>query len=522
MDVSGVVLKLSEESGVMKRVKLPLPPSMESVRSLIRELFPNLGDCYELSYLDEDGDRIVVSVDCELLAAIEFSRGRKSSNGPLILRMNLTKVSLPVLTEEPHQQQIVKEEEEEPVAKQEEEKKEEIPQGIYISSLVDEEILYHPLTKRLLGIALNFLKKMNSEFAKNEGVSAWLGCILSQGKDHLDRFEKILNDLANGDDSLISMEDIQFPLFAEGLRWLEAHQHEIAPKFDRVENSWNGLDGFGIDDDFERVALLWRADGDIEKAKVELSQWKNMTQMWKKMKEQWKAAQSGSQPSPSSSSSTSVPDEKAEEEKDERVVHPAICDVCEERIVGIRFKCFSCPDYDLCEKCEQKAGEYHDPSHPFLKMTKPEQRAAFCPRGRGRNSMWGRGGRCGRGRMNAQFINPEKLIATLLQQSESQEDPLALICGLRPEMGSPSKNEEKNEEKKEEVKEEKKEEQVEEKKKESEEAKPEEKYSEEDEKKANALEHMKEMGFGDQQIEAAWVAAEGNVDMVFQLLIQDL
>merc|ERR1711977_332669 len=34
------------------------------------------------------------------------------------------------------------------------------------------------------------------------------------------------------------------------------------------------------------------------------------------------------------------------------VHHNIICDVCDKTIVGTRFKCFQCPDYDLCEKCE--------------------------------------------------------------------------------------------------------------------------------------------------------------------------
>jgi len=62
---------------------------------------------------------------------------------------------------------------------------------------------------------------------------------------------------------------------------------------------------------------------------------------------------------------------KEETEKDEKVVHPAICDACNQRIVGIRYKCTSCPDYDLCEACEVNSQTVHDATHTFLKIRRP-------------------------------------------------------------------------------------------------------------------------------------------------------
>jgi len=53
------------------------------------------------------------------------------------------------------------------------------------------------------------------------------------------------------------------------------------------------------------------------------------------------------------------------------VVHENVkCDGCGGQVIGIRYKCSVCPDYDLCENCEQKGG-IHDPSHVFLKIMKP-------------------------------------------------------------------------------------------------------------------------------------------------------
>jgi hypothetical protein len=56
-----------------------------------------------------------------------------------------------------------------------------------------------------------------------------------------------------------------------------------------------------------------------------------------------------------------------------QVVHTGVgCDQCKIRpIKGIRYKCSVCPDYDNCSACEAKA--IHDPSHPMLKMTQPEE-----------------------------------------------------------------------------------------------------------------------------------------------------
>lgn len=51
-----------------------------------------------------------------------------------------------------------------------------------------------------------------------------------------------------------------------------------------------------------------------------------------------------------------------------------ICDGCQiNPITGIRYKCSVCPDFDLCEKCENE--KPHD--HPLLKIRKPDQAPAF-------------------------------------------------------------------------------------------------------------------------------------------------
>eukprot|EP01117_Protostelium_nocturnum_P019911 TRINITY_DN874_c0_g1_i1.p1 TRINITY_DN874_c0_g1~~TRINITY_DN874_c0_g1_i1.p1 ORF type:complete len:416 (+),score=144.48 TRINITY_DN874_c0_g1_i1:156-1403(+) len=60
------------------------------------------------------------------------------------------------------------------------------------------------------------------------------------------------------------------------------------------------------------------------------------------------------------------------------IVHHATCDSCQDRIVGLRFKCESCPDYDLCGLCFQNQEEIH-PAHGFRIIEKND---SVCPRNR--------------------------------------------------------------------------------------------------------------------------------------------
>ncbi|OOF98528.1 hypothetical protein ASPCADRAFT_204265 [Aspergillus carbonarius ITEM 5010] len=47
--------------------------------------------------------------------------------------------------------------------------------------------------------------------------------------------------------------------------------------------------------------------------------------------------------------------------------HAAICDGCEKRIIGVRHKCLTCPDWDYCSECHQKAPQSH-PGHRFAPL----------------------------------------------------------------------------------------------------------------------------------------------------------
>ncbi|KAF9957714.1 hypothetical protein BGZ65_001905, partial [Modicella reniformis] len=56
----------------------------------------------------------------------------------------------------------------------------------------------------------------------------------------------------------------------------------------------------------------------------------------------------------------------------DKTSHPkVICDSCGKHIKGIRYKCSNCTDYDLCGNCEALPEPVHDPEHVFLKLRRP-------------------------------------------------------------------------------------------------------------------------------------------------------
>ena len=60
------------------------------------------------------------------------------------------------------------------------------------------------------------------------------------------------------------------------------------------------------------------------------------------------------------------------EKEETKIVHlHYFCDGCKKGpIIGTRYKCTICNDFDYCEECEEKNREIH--KHPFLKIRKPE------------------------------------------------------------------------------------------------------------------------------------------------------
>jgi len=50
--------------------------------------------------------------------------------------------------------------------------------------------------------------------------------------------------------------------------------------------------------------------------------------------------------------------------------HSAICDGCDKKILGVRYKCLNCPDWDYCTECHKNAQHIH-PRHRFAPLYEP-------------------------------------------------------------------------------------------------------------------------------------------------------
>lgn len=54
------------------------------------------------------------------------------------------------------------------------------------------------------------------------------------------------------------------------------------------------------------------------------------------------------------------------------IVHPrVVCDGCERNVIGNRYKCTTCPDFDLCNTCFASIDEHHDERHAFQQFKLP-------------------------------------------------------------------------------------------------------------------------------------------------------
>ncbi|KAF2073175.1 hypothetical protein CYY_005528 [Polysphondylium violaceum] len=58
-------------------------------------------------------------------------------------------------------------------------------------------------------------------------------------------------------------------------------------------------------------------------------------------------------------------------------IHSALCDMCKQQIIGIRYKCKVCPNYDLCQACRDL--KTHQADHEFAEHTEDIQNYQLTP-----------------------------------------------------------------------------------------------------------------------------------------------
>ncbi|KAG9073439.1 hypothetical protein FS749_015191, partial [Ceratobasidium sp. UAMH 11750] len=65
--------------------------------------------------------------------------------------------------------------------------------------------------------------------------------------------------------------------------------------------------------------------------------------------------------------------EPSDSKSPSQVVHTAMCDACDKRIVGIRHKCTVCDDFDLCDSCYDARAEplQHKSDHEMRHIERP-------------------------------------------------------------------------------------------------------------------------------------------------------
>jgi len=314
-------IKFGEDT---RRLTVESAPTFAQLVVLVKQLFPNLHEPFQVKYEDEDRDLITITTDLELKECVNVSSVTQSSLGAPVLRLFLTAPqhsnpapSVSVGKEEVHETKA-----EQPQAQQN-------PFAALANSPLA-QLLNNPAIMQMAGPLLSNPQMLQSLIAQ------FLPAGQSTNMPGMPDLTKLFQNLGlNG----------QSPA-PQGTPTEQGNPQQFFAQF--LNNPM-------------------------------LQQFiPQMTSMFNNLAQNIPTGQT-----------------PAASKEEEDHVHPGVvCDGCGNGISGTRYKCSSCPDYDLCQACETKGG-IHEPSHVFLKITKPVQH--FGGRGCPYRRPWGdKERRCGR------------------------------------------------------------------------------------------------------------------------------
>jgi len=365
--------------GDFRRFKLPRP-SFELLRQSLAVAYPELSADFTVKYTDDEGDLCLISSDMELAEAAHVASAsslkvhvfapKSSSKEVLIqdekeepLSVSFREAEEPVsapVTEEPVP---VKEEPVEAPVKEEEQVAVKEPFPSLVKEAPKEEKIREeqkipaesdpPKLEEIIDLALQALKDSKVQAALPQAIEAALG-VLRQGKASFELIvETVLTSVAGLKENPSIQKLLAFlPRIAPiANQWLEKAK-ALLPMFSMIAQQYVGL----------LPHLLAHVDFDDLKKRV--------------LKKIEKCSRSGlcdielnfpDAPPFDVELHADIPVACASEDKSEPVHGNVKCDGCGVHpIVGVRYKCTVCRDFDLCATCESK--DLHPVSHALLKI----------------------------------------------------------------------------------------------------------------------------------------------------------
>lgn len=269
-----------------RRITVEHVPNFQQLVALLKQLFPNLEDPFQVKYTDEDQDMITVTSDLELKESVNVASITQSSLGSPVLRLFVFSLH-PKVNATPEKQEV-------PL---EQPKSQDTPSNPFANTPLA-QVLNNPLAQSILGQCLN-------------------------NPQMLQQFLSQLNSSSGSTSAQASMPDLTQLFQNLGLNQQDPQQFQ-----------------HGITQILNNLPQLFNSFGNF--------------------------------PPRQPANPTPNPNPNPEVNSSESDVHyGVICDNCQGKISGIRYKCSTCPDFDLCSACEAKPG-VHDSSHVFLKILKAQ------------------------------------------------------------------------------------------------------------------------------------------------------